>query len=67
MTDSRPECKHVQVRRDRLDEARSILGTSTDEETVDQALDLLMFRREVSDGIRRISGSNGIRDIYVED
>jgi hypothetical protein len=67
MTDSRPECKHVKVRRDRLDEARSILGTSTDEETVDQALDLLMFRREVSDGIRRISGSNGIRDIYVED
>jgi hypothetical protein len=67
MADSRPECKRVPVKRDVLDQARSILGTSTDEETVHQALDLLVFRHEVADGIRRISGSNSIRDIYAED
>ena len=66
MADLRPECKRVRVRRDMLDQARSILGTSTDEETVHQALDLVLFRREVSEGIRHISGTNGIRDIHAE-
>jgi hypothetical protein len=64
MADSRPEIKRVPVRRDLLDEVRSILGTTTDAETVDRALDLVLFRREVSAGIRRMSGSNAIRDIY---
>jgi hypothetical protein len=64
MADSRPEIKRVRVRRDLLDEVRAILGTTTDAETVDQALDLVLFRREVTEGIRRMSGSNAIRDIY---
>lgn len=64
MADSRTEIKRVRVRRELLDEARTILGTATDAETVDQALDLVLFRREVSDGIRQMSGANAIRDIY---
>lgn len=64
MADTQPELKRVRVSRERLNKARAILGTATDRETVDQALDLVLFRREVSDGIRQISGSNSIRDIY---
>jgi hypothetical protein len=64
MADSRPEIKRVRVRRELLDEVRAILGTTSDAETVDQALDLVRFRREVSDGIRQMSGANAIRDIY---
>ncbi len=67
MTDSRPESKRVRVRRDQLARARAILGTQTDEETVAEALDLVLFRHEVSNGIRRISGTNGVRDIYEAD
>lgn len=64
MADSRQKHKHVRVRRDLIDQARAILGTTTNDETVHQALDLVAFRREVSDGIRRISGTDSIRDIY---
>lgn len=67
MADSQPESKRVRVRRDQLDQARAILGTRSDAETVAEALDLVVFRREVQDGIRRISGTNGIRDIYEAD
>jgi len=38
-----------------------------DAETVNAALDLIAFRDEVSKGVRRIAGSNSMRDIYAED
>lgn len=44
--------------------AGKILGTRTGAETVAAALDLIVFRDEVSRGIRRMAGSNSMRDIY---
>lgn len=38
-----------------------------DAETVDAALDLVVFRDEVTKGVRRIAGSQSLRDIYGED
>lgn len=67
MTDFQPERKRVRVRRDQLARARAILGTQNDAQTVAEALDLVVYRRKVSGGIRRISGTNGIRDIYEAD
>jgi hypothetical protein len=57
----------MRISRDKLDRARKILGTKTDAETVDAALDLIAFRDEVLKGVRRIAGSNSMRDIYAED
>jgi len=34
---------------------------------VDAALDLVVFRDEVTKGVRRIAGSQSLRDIYGED
>jgi Arc/MetJ family transcription regulator len=59
--------KNMRLRQDLIDRAKRILGTSTETETVEQALELVAFRDEVSEGIRRIAGSGSMRDIYAED
>ncbi|HEU4588988.1 MAG TPA: hypothetical protein VFS11_10085 [Gemmatimonadales bacterium] len=40
----------------KLAEARRILGTDTDVETVEAALDLVVFRDEVRQGIQALGG-----------
>lgn len=59
--------KNMRLRQDLLDEAREILGTRTETDTVEQALELVVFRKEVADGIRRMAGSHSLRDIYADD
>ena len=44
--------------------ARTCLGTETETETVEQALDLVAFRQEVIDGVRRVAGSRSLRDVF---
>lgn len=39
-----------------LRRAQTILGTATERETVEVALDMIAFRRELLDGIRALSG-----------
>jgi hypothetical protein len=39
-----------------LRRAQKILGTATERETVEVALDMIAFRRELLDGIRTLSG-----------
>ena len=51
---------------EKIDRAKKILGTRTETETVEQALDLVAFREEVVEGIRRIAGGGGIEDIHGE-
>ncbi|HYJ80135.1 MAG TPA: hypothetical protein VEW03_11060 [Longimicrobiaceae bacterium] len=59
--------KNMRITQKKLDLARQILGTKTETETVEAALDLVAFRKEVFAGLDLIAGSNGIRDIYAED
>ena len=59
--------KTVAVDDDLPRRASEILGTSSDTETVAAALDLVVFRDEVSRGIRAMAGSNAIRDIYADE
>ena len=59
--------KNMRLRQDLIDRARRVLGTKTETETVEQALELVTFRKEVAEGIRRIAGSGSLRDIYAEE
>jgi hypothetical protein len=59
--------KSMRISQDKLDRARKILGTDGDAKTVNAALDLIAFRDEVLKGVRRLAGSNSMRDIYAED
>lgn len=59
-----PARRTVRVDDDLLRRAGTILGARTGVETVSAALDLIVFRDEASRGIRRMAGSNSMRDIY---
>jgi hypothetical protein len=59
--------KTMRMSQDKLERAQKILGTRTETETIDAALDMIAFREEVLEGVRRMAGSNSIRDIYAED
>lgn len=57
--------KNMQIDQRKLDAARAVLGTVTETDTVDAALDAIAFRRELVAGVRRVRAAGGIRDIYV--
>ncbi len=59
--------KNMQIDQRKLDAARIALGTKTETDTVDAALDAIAFRRELLAGIRRVRAAGGIRDIYGAD
>lgn len=56
--------KNLRLSPDKLARAQKILGTATETETVEQALDLVAFRQEVIDGVRRLAGSGIVQDRF---
>lgn len=58
--------KNIRLDQRKLDRARRLLGASTETETIERALELVLFRREVLDGLRRFGGRRDIRDIYAD-
>ncbi len=56
--------KNMQIDQRKLGAARAVLGTVTDTDTVDAALDAIVFRRELVAGVRRVRAAGGICDIY---
>jgi hypothetical protein len=56
--------KNLRLTQAKIDRAKKILGTETETETIEQALDLVAFRKEVVAGIRRIAGTGAVRDVY---
>ena len=56
--------KNMKIDQRKLDAARAILGTATETDTVDAALDAIVFRHELIAGVRRVRAAGGIRDIY---
>lgn len=59
--------KNMRLRQDLIDHARRILGTKTETETVEQALEMVAFREEVLEGIHAIAGSGAIEDIFRDE
>ena len=58
--------KNIVIDQRKLDEARRSLGTETETATVDQALDLVAFRRELSRGIAAVRKAGGVRDLFED-
>lgn len=59
--------KNLRLSQTKIDKAKRILGTSTETETIEQALDLVVFQKEVLNGIDRIAGERLIRDVFVSE
>lgn len=55
--------KNLRLTQAKVDRARRILGTDTETETIEQALDLVAFRQDVIEGVRRLAGSRSLRDV----
>lgn len=53
-----PKKKNLRLHQSKIDEARAILGTATETETVEAALDLVVFRQELVEGVRAMRGTN---------
>jgi len=59
--------KNVNIDQTKLDRVRRLLGTETETETIDQALDMILFREEVVRGIERIAGTGGVQNVFEDD
>lgn len=58
--------KNLRLTQCKLLLAQRILGTETETDTVEQALDLVAFRQEVIDGVRRVAGTRSLRDVLLD-
>ncbi len=56
--------KNLRLTQAKIDRAKRILGTRTETETIEQALDLVAFREEVLEGLDRIAGSGAVREVF---
>ncbi|TVP54222.1 MAG: hypothetical protein EA351_13655 [Gemmatimonadales bacterium] len=59
--------KNMRLRQDLIDRAKRILGTKTETETVEQALEMVAFREEVLEGINAVAGTVAIQDIFQDE
>ena len=44
--------------------AKKILGTRTETETIDAALDLVIFRRDILRSLQKVAGKGGVEKIF---
>jgi Arc/MetJ family transcription regulator len=58
--------KNLHIDQRKLNVARKALGVKTETEAVDAALDAIAFRKEISEGMRRLRAAGGIKDIYQD-
>lgn len=65
-TKARKVRKNLRLTQAKIDRAKRILGTSSETEAIEQALDLVAFRDEVLAGVRRLAGSGSLRDLLVD-
>lgn len=53
-----PRKKNMRLHQSKIDAAKSVLGTKTETETVEAALDLIVFRDELMAGVRAMRGAD---------
>lgn len=61
-----PRKKNFRLHQSKIDRAREILGTKTETETIEQALDMIAFQREMLDGIDAMYGA-GVVNVFDDD
>jgi hypothetical protein len=58
--------KNFRLHQSKIDAAKKILGTKTETETVEMALDLVTFGEQLSAGIRSMRGVEWV-DVFADD
>ena len=62
----RPRKKNLRLHQTKIDSARAILGTATETETIETALDMIVFRKELIEGVRALRGLD-LRDVMEDE
>ena len=62
-TKKRTVRKNLRLSQVKIDRAKRILGTKTETETIEQALDLVVFRQEVVSGLEGLAGSGIVLEL----
>ncbi len=60
-----PRKKNYRLRQSKIDRAMEILGTRTETETIEQALDMIAFQSEMLDGVDAMYGT-GVVNVFDE-
>jgi hypothetical protein len=55
--------KHIKLDQTKLDRAKKLLGAKTEQETIEQALDLVLGEARVLRAHRRAKGVGGFEDV----
>lgn len=58
--------KNMLMDQRKLDEAKRVLKTETETETIDAALDEIAFRHGLINGMRALKRSGGLKDLFDE-
>lgn len=61
-----PRKKNYRLRQSKIDRAMKILGTRTETETIEQALDMIAFQSEMLDAVDAMYGS-GVTNVFDEE
>lgn len=61
-----PRKKNFRLHQSKIDRAMEILGTKTETETIEQALDMLVFRDRLVQGVRNMREA-GLEDIFADE
>jgi len=59
--------KNLNIDQAKLDRVKALLGVGSETEAIDQALEILLFREELLEGVGRIAGSQGVDDVFSGD
>ena len=59
--------KNLNIDQAKLDRVVDLLGAQTETEAIDQALELLLLREELLEGIARIAGTGGVENVFADD
>ena len=59
--------KNLNIDQTKLDRVVDLLGAQTETEAIDQALELLLLREELLEGIARIAGTGGVENVFAGD
>lgn len=65
-TTSRKVRKNVRLSQEALTRAQRLLGAATETEAIEQAPDLVAFRHEAIEGVRRLAGTRSLRRPLAE-
>ena len=47
----------------KIKRAKTILGARTETEAIDTALDLVVFRKEILDSLKKVAGKRGVEKV----